>query len=44
MHGSVRKGHVLPLALIASVTAWATHRLLMPQLHIMPPPILPRVT
>lgn len=39
----MRKGHVLPGALLASTTAWFTHRLLMPTLHIMPPPILPKL-
>ena len=31
---------MLPGALVASVGAWLTHRLIIPSLHVMPPPVL----
>jgi len=44
MHGSVHKGVVLAPALVASCFSWLAHRLLMPSLEIMPPPVFPAVS
>ncbi|KAL1526798.1 hypothetical protein AB1Y20_015492 [Prymnesium parvum] len=43
MHGSLRRGEVLPSALVASTLSWATHRALMNAGDIPPPPLLPSV-
>jgi len=41
MHGSLNRGATLPAALIASVFAWLTHRVIMDEWNIMAPPTFP---
>ena len=42
MHGSFRRGEVLPAAMVACVASWYIHRLLMDKWTIADPPVFPQ--